>query len=32
MVFTFDPEKSARNVASRGLSFKLVERLEWGRY
>ena len=29
MAFTFDPEKSARNVAERGLSFDLVERLEW---
>jgi uncharacterized DUF497 family protein len=29
MAFTFDPEKNARNVAERGLSFGLVERLEW---
>ena len=29
MAFTFDPEKSARNVVDRGLSFDLVERLEW---
>jgi hypothetical protein len=29
MVFTFDPEKNAKNVAERGLSFELVERLEW---
>ena len=29
MAFTFDPEKSAKNVAERGLSFDLVERLEW---
>jgi uncharacterized DUF497 family protein len=29
MAFTFDPEKSARNVASRGLSLELVERLRW---
>ena len=29
MAFPFDPEKSARNVASRGLPFELVERLEW---
>ena len=29
MAFTFDPEKSARNVAERGLSFDLAERLEW---
>ena len=29
MAFTFDPEKNAKNVAERGLSFDLVERLEW---
>jgi hypothetical protein len=29
MAITFDPEKSARNVAERGLSFELVEQLEW---
>jgi uncharacterized DUF497 family protein len=29
MAFTFDPDKNARNVAERGLSFELVERLEW---
>lgn len=29
MAFTFDPEKSARNVIDRGLPFELVERLEW---
>jgi uncharacterized protein len=29
MAFTFDPDKSARNVASRGLPFALVEHLEW---
>jgi uncharacterized DUF497 family protein len=29
MAFTFDPEKSARNIAERGLSFDLVERFEW---
>jgi uncharacterized protein len=29
MAFTFDPEKSARNIAERGLSFDLVEQLEW---
>lgn len=29
MAITFDPEKSARNVATRGLSFELVELLEW---
>ena len=29
MAFTFDPEKSARNIAERGLPFDLVERFEW---
>ncbi len=29
MAFTFDPEKNARNMAERGLSFELVEQLEW---
>jgi len=29
MACTFDPDKSARNVANRGLPFDLVERLEW---
>ena len=29
MAFTFDPQKSARNIAERGLSFDLVERFEW---
>jgi uncharacterized DUF497 family protein len=29
MAITFDPEKSAKNVAERGLSFELVEKLEW---
>lgn len=29
MAFAFDPNKSARNLAERGLSFDLVERLEW---
>ena len=29
MAFTFDREKSAKNIAERGLSFDLVERLEW---
>jgi uncharacterized protein len=29
MAITFDPKKSARNIAARGLSFKLVELLEW---
>jgi hypothetical protein len=29
MTFTFDPDKSARNAAGRGLPFDLVERLEW---
>jgi len=30
MAFTFDPEKSARNFAQRGLPFDMVARLEWG--
>jgi uncharacterized protein len=29
MRFTFDPAKNERNVAERGLSFALVEELEW---
>jgi uncharacterized protein len=29
VAFTFDPNKSAKNLAERGLSFDLVERLEW---
>ena len=29
MAFTFDPEKNAKNIAGRSLSFKLVEQLEW---
>ena len=29
MAFTFDPEKNAKNAAERGLSFDLVEQLEW---
>ncbi len=29
MAFTFDPNKSARNTVERGLSFDLVEHLEW---
>ena len=29
MAFTFDPEKSAKNVTERDLSFDLVERFEW---
>ena len=29
MAFPFDPKKSARNVTERGLSFDLVERLDW---
>jgi uncharacterized DUF497 family protein len=29
MGITFDPRKSAKNVADRGLSFDLVERLDW---
>jgi uncharacterized protein len=29
MDITYDPEKSARNVAERGLPFSLVEAFEW---
>ena len=29
MAITFDPEKSARNITTRGLSFERVEQLEW---
>jgi uncharacterized DUF497 family protein len=29
MAFTFDPEKSARNLALRGLAFDRVAELEW---
>jgi uncharacterized DUF497 family protein len=29
MAIVFDPAKSARNVESRGLSFDLVEQLDW---
>ena len=29
MAITFDPEKNARNIAERGLSFELVERFDW---
>lgn len=29
MAITFDPEKNARNIATRGLSFELVAQLEW---
>lgn len=29
MAFTFDPKKSARNAAQRGLPFDLVDQLEW---
>lgn len=29
MAFIFDPDKNARNIAERGLSFELVEQLEW---
>lgn len=29
MAITFDPEKNARNIAERGLSFEMVEHLEW---
>ena len=29
MAITFDPEKNARNVAERGLSFEHVAELDW---
>jgi hypothetical protein len=29
MAVTFDPEKNARNIAERGLSFERVVELEW---
>jgi uncharacterized protein len=29
MAITFDPEKNARNVAERGLSFERVAELDW---
>ena len=29
MGVTFDPQKNAKNVADRGLSFDLVEKLDW---
>ena len=29
MAITFDPEKNARNVAERGLSFEQVAELDW---
>ena len=29
MAVTFDPEKNARNIAERGLSFEPVAELEW---
>jgi uncharacterized DUF497 family protein len=31
MALTYDPEKNARNIALRGLSFDLVARLDWDR-
>ncbi|WP_428492381.1 BrnT family toxin [Rhodopila sp.] len=30
MHLTFDPAKNARNIAERGLSFELVDELDWG--
>ncbi len=30
MGIDYDPEKSARNLLERGLSFDLVEHLDWG--
>jgi uncharacterized DUF497 family protein len=29
MAITFDPEKNARNIAERGLSFERVAELDW---
>jgi uncharacterized DUF497 family protein len=29
MAVTFDPEKNARNIAERGLSFERVADLDW---
>ena len=29
MAVTFDPEKNARNITKRGLSFERVAELEW---
>ena len=29
MAITFDPEKNARNIAERGLSFERVADLDW---
>ena len=29
MAITFDPEKNARNIATRGLSFELIAQLDW---
>ncbi len=29
MALTFDPDKNARNIAERGLSFELAADLEW---
>jgi uncharacterized protein len=29
MVITFDPEKNAKNIAERGLSFEWVAELDW---
>ena len=31
MAITFDPEKNARNIAERGLSFERVVDLDWDR-
>jgi uncharacterized DUF497 family protein len=30
MAVTFDPEKNARNIAERGLSFERAAELDWG--
>jgi len=29
MAITFDPEKNAKNIVERGLSFKWVAELDW---
>jgi hypothetical protein len=30
MTVTFDPAKNANNIAERGLSFQLVDSIDWG--
>jgi uncharacterized DUF497 family protein len=29
MAIVFDPEKSAKNIATRGLAFELVDQFDW---